>query len=281
VTDIANHEQFEAWNGDSGRRWVASADRRDRVLAPVGDAVLAAAGLAAAEAVFDIGCGCGATTLAAATAVGPDGRALGVDLSAPMLDVARRRAAERGLAPVTFLQADVQTLPDAVPRFDVMISRFGTMFFSEPAVAFTRLRRHLRDRGRICIATWRPLDQNEWLTVPGAPLLQYATLPESDATSAGMFSQSDPAVVRTTLEAAGFTGIEVGSVDVPLRLGATVEEAVEHLADSGPGRQVLAAVPDSRRRDALAAVAESLAPHAEEDGVRLGGAIWIARARVG
>jgi SAM-dependent methyltransferase len=94
VTEIANAEQYEAWNGEGGRRWVAQADRRDEVLAPVAEVLLDAAGLSAGETVIDVGCG--VTTLAAARAVGPSGVAYGVDLSEPMLDVARQRAAAAG-----------------------------------------------------------------------------------------------------------------------------------------------------------------------------------------
>jgi SAM-dependent methyltransferase len=128
-----NRDQFDAWNGDSGRRWVADADRRDRVLRPVADALLATASLVRGETVLDIGCGCGITTLAAGHAVAP-GTATGIDLSAPMLDVARQRASATDAA--TFVQADAQTHRFDRATFDVAISRFGTMFFDEPGAAF-------------------------------------------------------------------------------------------------------------------------------------------------
>ncbi len=92
MTDTANVSQFEAWNGDSGQRWVAGADERDRILAPVADVLLAVAAPTPGTRVLDVGCGCGATTLMAATQVGDTGSVTGIDLSAPMLDVARRRA---------------------------------------------------------------------------------------------------------------------------------------------------------------------------------------------
>jgi tRNA G46 methylase TrmB len=105
----ANQAEYQAWNGDSGRRWVTDPDRRDHVMETVADALLGAAQLAVRDAVLDIGCGCGATTLAAARTVGPDGSVLGIDLSEPMLEVAHQRVAAAGLANVTLMQADAQT----------------------------------------------------------------------------------------------------------------------------------------------------------------------------
>lgn len=109
---IANADQHAAWNGDSGSRWVATADRRDTVLAPIANLLLETAAITAGDRVLDIGCGCGATTLAAAAAAEPAGTVVGADLSAPMLDLARSRAA--ALHNVEFRQADVQT--DPLPR---------------------------------------------------------------------------------------------------------------------------------------------------------------------
>jgi SAM-dependent methyltransferase len=164
VTEIANTDQYRAWNGDSGHRWVADADRRDSVLAPVADALLAAAHLTPGEGVVDIGCGCGATALSAARTVGPTGAVYGIDLSEPMLDVARRRAKASRLSNLTLVQGDVQThrLPD---RFDAAISRFGTMFFADQIAALTNIRHGHRPGGRLCLATWQPLAANDWLTI--------------------------------------------------------------------------------------------------------------------
>jgi SAM-dependent methyltransferase len=160
VTEIANTDEYEAWNGDTGHRWVVDADRRDHVLAPVADALLAAAHLTLGEPVVDIGCGCGATTLAAARAVGSTGSAYGIDLSGPMLGVARRRAEASGLSSVTLIQGDVQ-IHRFPARFDAAISRFGTMFFADQTAALANIRRGLRPRGRLCLATWQPLVAND------------------------------------------------------------------------------------------------------------------------
>ena len=276
MTDIANTDQYAAWNGDSGQRWIADADRRDRVLAPIADALLDTAHLAPGDRVLDIGCGCGATTLGAARVVAPAGEVHGVDLSAPMLDVARQRAEAAGLTNVHLEQADAQT--HQLPRrfIDVAISRFGTMFFADPGAAFANLAPSLQPGGRLCIATWQSLDANDWLAIPGTVLLQYGSLPET--TGPGMFSQSDPWVITTTLSAAGFTAVEVTPIAVVLNLGADPAEATGYLADTGIGRAVLDTVPEPDRPVALDAVRTALAEHQTPRGVELGAAIWITVA---
>jgi ubiquinone/menaquinone biosynthesis C-methylase UbiE len=150
VTSIANADQCAAWNGDSGRRWAEDPDQRDKVLAPVAEALFTAAGLAPGDAVLDIGCGCGATTLAAARAAGPAGSAFGIDLSEPMLDVARRRARDQAVTNAQFEQADAQTHALPASAFDVTISRFGTMFLADQVAAFTNIAAALRTGGRLC-----------------------------------------------------------------------------------------------------------------------------------
>jgi SAM-dependent methyltransferase len=280
MTETANPEQYELWNGDSGQRWVADADRRDAVLAPIADLLLRRAAIQPGEAVLDIGCGCGATPIAAAAATGPAGTVVGLDISAPMLDLARRRADEAGLRRVQFIHGDAQT-QRLEKTFDVAISRFGTMFFADPTTAFTTIARHLGPGGRLCIATWQPLAANEWLVVPGAALLAYGTLPEPPhaLNAPGMFAQSDPDNLRVLLTDAGFADIHCEPHTLSLRFGITIDEAIEYLTDSGPGRAVLDTIAQDQRATALAAVAAALAEHHDfRRGVTLDAAVWITAA---
>jgi SAM-dependent methyltransferase len=279
MTGLPNADEIAAWNGESGRQWTADPDRRDALLAPVGEALLAAARLTPGEQVLDIGCGCGATTLDAARRVAPAGATQGLDVSAPMLDVARDRARRQGVGNAVFERADVQTCAMPVGRFDAAISRFGTMFFDDQGAAFANVVSSLRTGGRLCIATWQPLAANEWLTLPGATLLQYGDPPEA-TDGPGMFAQSDPAALAATLTGAGFQGVEVTPLEVKLRLGSDPAEAADYVASSGPGRAVLDTVADDVRPAAVAAVRAALAEVATPDGVHLGAAIWLTTARV-
>lgn len=280
MTEASNTDQYDAWNGESGIRWVGSADQRDAVLSPVADHLLATAAIAPGERVLDIGCGCGATTIAAAHATGTSGSVVGLDLSAPMLDVARSRATTGGLNNVSFIQGDAQTtrLDD---EFDVVISRFGTMFFDDPTAAFTNLASHLRPGGRLYLVTWQPLEANEWLVVPGATLIEYGSLPPAAESSApGMFAQSEPDTIASVLSDAGLEQIASEPLVVPLTFGNTTDEAVDYLADSGPGRAILDTIPDNQRASALDQVKHVLENHADDHGhITLRAALWITTAR--
>jgi SAM-dependent methyltransferase len=279
MTNTPNASQFEAWNGESGYRWVARADERDRVIAPVADVLLATAAPTHGTRVLDVGCGCGATTLMAATQVGSAGWVLGVDLSEPMLEVARQRAGVTGALNATFMHADAQTHRFEPASVDLVISRFGTMFFSDPDAAFSNIATALRSGGRLCLATWQPLAANEWLMVPGAALLAHADLPATPTEGPGMFAQSDPSKVRATLSAAGFSDITIGATELTFTVGQTIDNAVDHLADSGPGRALLETIDEGPAREAaLADVRDALAEHNDNSGVRLGGGIWLITA---
>lgn len=281
MTDTPNASQFETWNGESGYRWVARADERDRVIAPVADVLLGKAAPTHGTRVLDIGCGCGATTLMAATQVGRAGSVLGVDLSEPMLEVARDRARITGAVNTTFMHADAQTHQFEPGSADLLISRFGTMFFSDPDAAFSNIAVALASGGRLCLATWQPLAANEWLAVPGAALLPHADLPPTPTDGPGMFAQSDPAKVRATLSAAGFSDITIDATEVTFTVGQTIDDAVDHLADSGPGRALLETIDEGPKREAaLADVRDALAGHHDDSGVRLGGGIWLITATI-
>src|SRR5262245_28317825 len=135
--DMIDHsappDPIQYWNGPAASRWVAQEVLLDRMLAPFGEALLARAKPGAGERAVDIGCGCGATTLALAAAVSPGGEAVGLDVSAPM--IARARARAEGLGAVTFVEADAAT-HRLVPAADLLVSRFGVMFFRDPEAAF-------------------------------------------------------------------------------------------------------------------------------------------------
>jgi ubiquinone/menaquinone biosynthesis C-methylase UbiE len=278
MNGVVNADQFAAWNGDSGRRWAEDPDRRDRVLAPVAEALYASVGLRPGESVIDLGCGCGATTLDAAYEVGAAGTAYGIDLSDPMLDVARHRARDRELANIRFEYGDAQTHRFPAAGFDVALSRFGTMFFADQVAAFTNVARALRPGGRMSLATWQPMIANDWLTVPGAVLLRYGTLPAAPE-GPGMFAQSDPDELIHVLTAAGFESVQPSPVTISLQLGANAADAVDYLAASGPGQTILNTIPHDLRPTAISAVQATLEERLGPRGVELGAAIWVTEAR--
>jgi len=154
TVNAPNAAQIADWNGAVGQRWAAEQAKLDELIRPFGEAVLAAASPSPGESVLDIGCGCGETSIALAGAVGPAGQVLGVDVSAPMLDIARQRAT--GLTNVTFMEADASQahLPGG---HSLLVSRFGVMFFDAPAPAFAHIGSALAPGARLAFVCWQHL----------------------------------------------------------------------------------------------------------------------------
>jgi SAM-dependent methyltransferase len=275
-----NQQQVEAWNGGESVHYVDHADRYDRQLAPFADALLDAVGPVRTDRVLDVGCGCGATTLAAARAAGV---VLGVDVSVPLLEVARARAASLGN--VDFVVADAQTHRFDDGAFDVVISQFGSMFFDEPVAAFANLRRSLAPGGRLALVTWQELAANEWLTVVASAVARRAELPSLGGRSngPGMFFLQDPDETSALLGSAGFTDVEIEPLSPSLLLagGGTLDESVDFLVGMGMVRGLLGRIEDAADRDvALEEVRAALGEHLELGvGVRLGAAGWLVTAR--
>ncbi|HWA62483.1 MAG TPA: methyltransferase domain-containing protein, partial [Caulobacteraceae bacterium] len=167
-TEGPNAGQAAYWNTLAGATWVAMQDKLDRQIAGVGAATIAVLDPRPGEKILDVGCGCGASSLELARAVGATGEVLGLDISAPMLEVARRRAAEAGLAQARFQVGDAQVWPFEPGTYDALFSRFGVMFFADPTAAFSNLRRALKPDGRMTFLCWRTVADNPIMTVPGA-----------------------------------------------------------------------------------------------------------------
>jgi SAM-dependent methyltransferase len=280
VTDPTNEQQREYWNGSDSREWVDDADTYDATLAPFKDLLLAAATPAPGERVLDIGCGNGATTLAAAGLVG-DGTALGVDLSAPMLEVARSRAAAGGHRNARFVVADAQIDPLEGPH-DVAVSRFGIMFFEDPVAAFRNIRGALKPGGRVAFVCWRAMLENEWLAVPNGALLQHLPPPEPPGPSApGPFRFCDEGSLSSVLGTAGFTDASAEAVDAPMLVGGpgSIDDALAFVLRSGMARGLLANASDDQRRRATDAARDALVPYQTDRGVELNGAVWVVRAQ--
>jgi SAM-dependent methyltransferase len=277
---IANHEQARHWNSDEASHWVTHQAAHDRMLAPFTDMLLGAAALSPGDRVADIGCGCGATTRAAAQTVTP-GPALGVDLSGPMLARARADAQAAGLENATFEQADAQVHPFGDASFDAVISRFGIMFFADPVAAFANLRRATRPGGRLAFICWQDFTANEWLLVPGAALARHVTLPDlAPPGAAGMLAFADPGRVRAVLTGAGWRDIDVAPRHTSILVGGggTLDDAVEFLRKGSMGRAMLAGASAGTAARALHAVRDALAQHLTRDGVSLGAAVWCVSA---
>lgn len=279
-----NAEQSEYWNHVAGPNWVALQERLDAQLGALGTPVLERGALSPGDRVLDVGCGCGASSLEAAARVAPGGTVLGLDLSEPMLARARQRAEEAGAKNVRFERADVQTQAPPPGSMDVVISRFGVMFFASPEAAFTGLREALVAAGRLAFVCWQPMERNPWMAVPAAAVGRLVPLPAPAAPgSPGPFAFSDPDRVRRILDAAGFVEGAVDAFEGDLLVGGarTLDAAGALAIEMGPAARALreAGADAALRRKAADAAAEALRPFDGPDGVRAPFAAWIVTAR--
>jgi SAM-dependent methyltransferase len=274
-----NEAQAEFWNSAVGRTWADLQAQLDRQLQPLGAAGMDALAPQSGEAILDIGCGCGDTSFALAEAVGPAGFILGLDISEPMLGVARQRAAESRAAP-DFLRADAQTADLTAERFDAAFSRFGVMFFSNPTAAFANIRRALKPGGRLAFVCWRSLAENAWQRVP-LEAARHVLPPQApgDPLSPGPFAFADAERLQGILSAAGFADIGIAPFDTMIGSG-TLDETLSLAMQVGPLSRALREHPECRD-GALGVVREALAAYVTPAGVMMPAAIWVVTASRG
>lgn len=274
----SNAETARVWDGDEGAFWAAHAERFDRAVAGYHDPFLDAAAIGPADQVLDIGCGTGQTTRDAAKLAGSGG-ALGVDLSAEMIALARRLAAAQSLANARFEQLDAQIHPFGAGSFDVAISRTGTMFFGEPAAAFSNIARALCPGGRLTMLVWQGLERNEWIRDLRVALAAGRDLPPPPAGQPGPFAFADPGRLTTLLQGAGFTDVSVRGVETPIWFGADPDDAHRFLL--GFMSWMLDGLSPAGRSQAAANLRTTLAAHDSRSGVRYDSAGWIVSATRG
>lgn len=276
-----NADQIAYWNSAAGQHWTDRQASQDVLLAPISQILLDHAAAKAGERTIDVGCGCGATSIALAERVAPTGFVLGIDISAPMLARARQLA-PKGL-PLDFVLADATVYPFDPAGFDLLVSRFGVMFFAEPAVSFANLRRALRPEGRVAFACWREPRENPWLMTPlQAAYKHVPKLPQLGPEDPGPFSFASEDRVRRILGEAGFSAIALESCKLTLdvAIGRGMEAAVKAAIEIGPASRALEGHPPDVRRAAEESIREALAPFARGDAVPLPASIWIVTARV-
>jgi SAM-dependent methyltransferase len=273
--DPTNAEQARAWDGDEGAYWAEHAARFDRALAAYHGPFMGASAVATTDRVLDVGCGTGQTTRDAARAA-PDGSALGVDLSGQLIDLARRLAAEQGIANAQFERADAQIYPFPARSFDVAISRTGTMFFGDPIAAFRNLARALRAGGRLTVLVWQGPEPNEWIRELTGALAAGRDLPGPPIGAPGPFGQADPDAVRGLLMAAGFTGIECEGLRRPMWFGTDADDA--HAFVLGLMGWMLAGLDDAALDRARRDLHATLRAHTTDRGVLYESAGWIVTA---
>ncbi|MCF1708563.1 class I SAM-dependent methyltransferase [Tabrizicola sp. J26] len=281
MAQTANDGQADFWNADPGRNWVLFQPDMDLILAEVAAEVFRQAAPAPGERVIDIGCGAGTTTLEAARRVGAAGRALGLDISHPLLERAEERRRDAGLANLAFLHGDAQVHPFEPAGTDLILSRFGVMFFADPVAAFRNMASALRPGGRMVFAVWSNGQVNPFFSTPGRIAAERLGPPEVvDPDGPGPMALRDPARVLHLFNESGMVEAEVRKVPLDLHHPGGVDRVVTMLGRLGgiPGilrekggtAEDLAAI--------LAGVREAFAGYATPDGIRIPAEINLCTA---
>ena len=265
-----------AWDGIEGDGWSENAATYERTTGRFWTRWRKLVHVASDERVIDIGCGNGVKTCDLAQAA-PDGGALGIDLSRRMLENARKRAAASGITNAQFVHGDAQVYPFEAGGATLATSSFGCMFFTDPAAAFRNVGAGLTPDGRLALLAWRDFERNEWMSAVRAALVP--ELPPPPPASVGPLSWVDADRVRGLLSAAGYTDIELNSVDDTADMGADADAAYAFLKSGGFVRGALEQVGNERRDERLERMRTLLESHATPDGVLFPASAWLVTAR--
>ena len=254
-----NADQINYWNEVSGAKWVANQDRLDRLMAPLGAAVLAKAAAREGEYALEIGCGCGDVSLALADQVGSHGVVVGLDISQPMLahaEVRRAALVPNDRAKVQWVRADAM-VHAFEPMADLMVSRFGVMFFDDRPRAFANLYSAVKPDGRFAFVCWRPRSEVEWMQAPMDWIASAFPTPEETDGEIGPFALADAEATIRLLTQAGFRDVTADKLDCPITLGeatgsdSAIDDALRLLTDTGPAAALTrGGEPEDRARSA-------------------------------
>lgn len=281
MSALVNTDMKEFWNGEGGEKWVRFQESIDAHLLPFGQEAIVAAALGDGESVLDIGCGSGDTTLQLARCVGQDGRVLGVDISEPILELAKNKSISTNQSNVRFEQGDAQIFRFEAESFDVIFSRFGVMFFDDPVAAFKNLHRALKSNGKIAFVCWQSAQNNEWITFPLTVVANHVSLPAPlSEDEPGPMSFATPEKVHRILAAAGFSNIEINAFSEPFTVGNSIEASVAFLTQLSPvgGAIGKSSADDTIKSQITADLLDALVPYDTDYGVIMGAATWIVTA---
>jgi ubiquinone/menaquinone biosynthesis C-methylase UbiE len=279
VAPTQNADQIAYWNSAVADRWAKRQAEIDAMMVPFTHALLGAANLGPEGPwrILDVGCGSGETTLLAAE-IGHE--LTGLDVSTSLLDLAKSRAKKAGLASVNFFMGDASRM-FIDPPFDLIMSRFGVMFFDDPGKAFANLYKMTKIGGRIVFVCWRAPEQNQWVTLPMSALDGLVEAKGAkQAEGPGPFAFADPQKVRAILSDAGFSQITMTPFDGEMAMGSPkgVEAASAYIAEIGPAARAIADLPKERRPEVIKRLEAAVTPLMRGDSLVLQGGIWVVEA---
>lgn len=272
-----NQAQADFWTS-AGPLWKELRTQLDAQSDGHGLKAMDALGLATGEAIIDIGCGTGTSSLQLAERVGDRGQVLGIDISSTMIEVATNRAAELGVSNLSFAIGDAH-VQHFEPKWNAVFSRFGVMFFADPTAAFANIATALQADGRLGFVCWQSPLKNPWASEPLQAARAHVEFPlGGDPNAPGPFALADPDRVTTILTDAGFTEVDLAGHEAPANLGANLDRAVELMIRINPATASLPASDPSLAATVRAAIEDVLSPYLGDDGVVAQSASWIVTA---
>lgn len=274
---MASEKENLGWTGKGGEVWVQAQPFMDEMLSGFADLLCGELKESDAKTVLDIGCGTGATSLAAATCLGDKGHVTAVDISEVMLELARQRAEDARLE-IDFISADAGSHTFVPNSFDHMISRFGIMFFEDPVAAFSNLRGAMKPDARLSAVVWRAREKNPFMTASFRAAAPYiADALEDMPKETGQFAMADKGLVQSILEDAGWSGIDIQ----PLTMPCAFDEGVIELFATrlGPVGRIVSKLEPKLRQTVTEAMVEAVRKYVSDGKVRFDAACWLVRAR--
>jgi SAM-dependent methyltransferase len=278
-----NEQQVAFWNGTMGDKWVRMQDDLDTIFNVVLAELLRVAEPRPGDTILDVGCGAGASTFAFADAVGPGGLVVGADVSKQLLASAQQRSRFNGHANVTFVEADAQTYAFDDEQFDLVVSRFGVMFFSDPIAAFANISRSIKPDGRLAVMSWSAIDDNNpWFSVPRDVAVDRLGPPAPvDPHAPSPFAFADIPRVESILRNAGLSAVKGERTEVMLTFDREPEKYAAVMSNIGPSARLMTeydAGPDAAS-DIQRGVAERIKQFAEGELMRMPATVNVFTAK--
>jgi SAM-dependent methyltransferase len=275
--NVTNDEQSKLWNGVAGRTWVDAQQLLDHMFQPIESLLVETVLSAGGVSVLDVGCGTGSVALAVARRLADRGRCVGIDISDPMINLARRRAGQSEGA-AGFICGDAQIYPFEPGSFDTIMSRFGVMFFDDPAWAFRNLRRAAAEGAKLKLVAWRSAEDNPYMTTAERAAAEYLPeLPARDPDAPGQFAFGDRQRVQRMLEGSGWSDIDIAPVDIPCSFPES--ELVGYLSRLGPVGRILQEADEATRARIIQKIRSAFDPYVHGDQVIYTAACWMISAR--
>lgn len=269
-----NTEQTSIWNGDAGRAWVETQQLVEQMFQTI--ATMLVRDISAASRVLDVGCGTGSTSIAASRQLGAQGLCTGIDISQQMINVAQLAASEQGLS-TRFICDDAQRYAFGAASFDLIISRFGVMFFDDPIAAFCNLKQAARAHAELRFITWRSAEENPFMTTAervGSSMLPHMPIRKPD--EPGQFAFANKERMTDILQASGWNGVSIEAIDVPCSFAE--KDLLLYLSRMGPLGRALQQEDELTRCSVIKVVRRAFEPYVHGEQVSFNAACWKVTA---